>query len=365
MFKTILIILAISILSACGQKSEIKPLFKPVKLSSSHGDGKHAIFSIKMPLSEKSIDPINSGIDPNANLLYRAPILGDFTNLFAQGLFNLGAALGLGKKIYVIPLPLPELDSPYLAGLSVKRIFFSIKDAENKFNVELPKKGWRKRIHQLQNFWNNLRAFIRAGESTANLGFLSELQMNLRSVMVENPSNDIVPFEKEVNPASLKEFNNPTDDKSIVLVRYNKKQSREQLHDNNPGEILLIEAEDPVKVKNHFNKDVKLNAMINEMSIINKTLMIQLKNDELALEDFITTMEESVVAFEKLTIKKLDLCTPSTCIDFVVNNQNLLSILKNGNQLNIETFMNAKKSPEKSFQLKGFVEFEVKLDLPL
>jgi hypothetical protein len=42
-----------------------------------------------------------------------------------------------------------------------------------------------------------------------------------------------------------------------------------------------------------------------------------------------------------------------------------LPLIKQGNRLNIETMIDASRVPPRSFQLKGYIEFEVKLDGPI
>jgi hypothetical protein len=52
-----------------------------------------------------------------------------------------------------------------------------------------------------------------------------------------------------------------------------------------------------------------------------------------------------------------------TYLDVKINDENLLPLLLQGNQLDIETMIDASKILPKSFQLKGFIEFEIKLDV--
>jgi hypothetical protein len=51
-----------------------------------------------------------------------------------------------------------------------------------------------------------------------------------------------------------------------------------------------------------------------------------------------------------------------TCLDMEVPDVDILPMIARGNALKIDAYINANKAPE-SFQLKGFVEFEIKLKL--
>jgi len=76
-------------------------------------------------------------------------------------------------------------------------------------------------------------------------------------------------------------------------------------------------------------------------------------------------LERNETDLATMGITKIDPCNELTCMDVKVNEENLLPLLLKGNKLNIETMVDASRVPPTSFQLKGFIEFEIKLDLPL
>ena len=55
-------------------------------------------------------------------------------------------------------------------------------------------------------------------------------------------------------------------------------------------------------------------------------------------------------------------CSEQTCLDVKVPDVDLLPLIVKGNALKIDAYINANKAPD-SFQLEGFMEFEVKLKL--
>jgi hypothetical protein len=58
----------------------------------------------------------------------------------------------------------------------------------------------------------------------------------------------------------------------------------------------------------------------------------------------------------------MESCTDKICLDFKVADINLVPLLEKSNGIKIDSFIDAGKTPE-SFQLKGFMEFEVKVQV--
>jgi hypothetical protein len=334
------------LLLGCAEKSEITPLFEAIPLRESHGDGEFAVFTVKLPLSDQSIESYNSIIDPNTGVS-RVPLLGDVLRLMGQSVFNLGAELGMGKTYLTIKQPIPDLDSPYIKSISVKRVFFHI-DQKDLLG------GIRQR-----SFLERARSIIRGG-ATLDFSFLRELKIHMRMEKDDKPITSYVPELLEGDRFTL-----TRDENTIEFLSYKRKRRILSLVNGDSGATFIIYSNHPVQVRSFIRRDPELSKIVKEMTIINKTLMIELHKSNFNTEQFFTLLERNESQLERLGIKKIDPCNDRICMDVKVNNQNLLPLLLKGNQLHIQTFIDASKVPPRSFQLKGFIEFEVKLDVPL
>lgn len=349
--------LLLATLLSCGKKSEITPMFEAIPLKDSHGDGKYAVFTVKLPLSDQSLASYDSPIDPSQGVA-RIPLLGDVLRLVTQSSFNLGAQLGLGKQNIIINQPLPDLETPYLNSISIKRVFFHIDQKE----VE------RERTPSV---WERFRDFLRGG-SKVDFNFIKELSITFRAMVLdEAPASlapevltDVDPKRDLLTPAQIE--NLPRALRPVEVLKYARKTRGEVVLNGERGAMFVIYGEKPVRLRSVLKRVPDIDGLVKEMVVINKTLFVELKaNGKEAQEQFNEILDENEVELSDAGIIKVDQCDLDSCMDLKVNNQNMLPLLKSGNQLRIETFINSSKVPAKSFQLKGFIEFEVKLDVPL
>lgn len=357
MKKIICHTLLLATLISCGKKSEITPIFEAIPLKDSHGDGKYAVFTVKLPLSDQSLASYDSPLDPSQGVS-RIPLIGDVLRLVTQSSFNLGAQLGLGKQNIIINQPLPDLETPYLNSISIKRVFFHID--QKKVVVE-----------QAPSMWERFRDFLRGGSKT-DFSFIKELSINFRAVLLDEAPSSLVPeVITDVDPKrdllSAEEIANlPRALRPVEILKYVRKNRDEALLNKDRGAMFVVYGESPVRLRSVLKRVPDIGVLVKEMVVINKTLFVELNaNDKESQEKFNQILDDNEAELSDAGIVKVDACDADTCMDVKVNNQNMLPLLKSGNQLRIETFINSSKVPSKSFQLKGFIEFEVKLDVPL
>lgn len=354
----------------CAPKSEVTPLFEPISLKESHGDGKYAVFTVKLPLSDNSIDTYDSPIDPTTGVS-RIPLLGDMLRFVTQATFNFGAVIGFGKTYLTIKQPLPDLDSPYINSISVKRVFFHIDQKKIDPDVRL-------------NLWDKIRNLIR-GTTKLNFNFIRQMRLNMRVSKEDEPS-DYIPEIIEDTPLTPI-ARGATD--IMEFLRYDRNSRSTVLNEATATNTVVIYSPQPVRLRRFIRQNTTLSAYVKNMEVINKSLFVELKQDfeqdasqridpamyrelfgretpfESKVKEFTAIFEKESEGNAQVEVLKMVPCASSTCMDIKVNNQNLLPLIKQGNRLNIETMIDASRVPPRSFQLKGFIEFEIKLDLPL
>lgn len=368
MFKQASFILLATLLVSCGgsgpagklpgstPRSHVSPLFKPIPLNQSHGDGRYAVFTVKMPLSETSIDSVDSPIDPRSGVS-RVPIFGDVLRLIGQATLNVATLFGAGAQKIIMSQPLPEIDDEIIKHLSIKRVFFQIEQTKN-----LEERGRR-------NLWERFRSLIRGAEKI-DFDFIKELKINMRmaSSSVETtswipdvifPDDNAERFAEEVQIATA----DPV--RPFTLFNYQKKNRKSLMNNSDLGSIFVIYTEHAVAMQRFIRDQEEFKTVVKDVVKVGKSLIIELKGKEVATQKFfhILDMHETIVAgFE---IKKIDECDDDICMDLKIDQTNLLPMLMRGNTLKIDTTMNLAKIPAKSFQLRGYIEFEIKIDSPL
>ena len=354
----------------CAPKSEVTPLFPAISLKESHGDGKYAVFTVKLPLSDNSIDTYDSPIDPTTGVS-RIPLLGDMLRFVTQATFNFGAEIGFGKTYLTIKQPLPDLDSPYINSISVKRVFFHIDQKKIDPDVRLSR-------------WDKIRNLIR-GTTKLNFNFIRQMRLNMR-VSKEGKPTDYIPEIIEDTPLTPI-ARGATD--IIEFLRYDRNSRSTVLNEATATNTVVIYSPQPIKLRRFIRQNPTLSAYVKNMEVINKSLFVELKQDfeqdaseridpvmyeelfgretpfKSKVKEFTALFEKESEGNEQVEVLKIVPCHSSTCMDIKVNNQNLLPLIKQGNRLNIETMIDASRVPPRSFQLKGYIEFEIKLDVPL
>ena len=344
------------ILAGCGQKSEVDPLFKARPYRDLLGDGQHVPLTIKLPLSEQSIESYNSPIDPRA---HRLPILGDAFRLLTQTFYNWGARMGLGKQRITINQPIPDLRSEYVHSIAVKRVVFYIET-----NDEPPPRprGIIERAIQ------SLRGMLR-GNTTVDFSFIRELTVLLR---MDKTSNEPVDFTPRIVTEEIRDDRRRSQRRAseaagsgshVELLKYRHNRRDQVLKNRERGAMFVINTSKPVEVNTFMRRDPELSAMIKEVVIVNRSLIVELNGQEQAAEAFFELMNNYESEMEDSGITKIDACTEDICMDLKVNEQNMMPLLLQGNHLRIETNVDSARVPPRSFQLKGFIEFEVRFDL--
>jgi hypothetical protein len=213
------------------------------------------------------------------------------------------------------------------------------------------------------------RDFLRGG-SRLDFSFINQLNINFRmlqegSITSYTPeiNTDVVPERDLLSPAQIMAL--PEDMRPLEILNYQKRKRNESIRSKDFGPMLVVYGDFPVKVRSILRRDPEINELIKEIVVVNKSLFIELKEKELVREKFYELLERNESQLTNAGISKIEPCSDDVCMDVKVNNQNMLPMLLKGDRLRKETYIDSSKVPPKSFQLKGFIEFEVKLDVPL
>ena len=349
MVKYFLLLMALAFfLSSCGQKSIIKNDVKSQTTAEAYGDGEYVIRPLFMPLSDQAIAPFDSPVEKVDF------IAGGFARMF----MNLGAGMGMGRAHLTLTQPIPEIPTDIIKGAKIKRLFFYIE----------PKPG--------KDRWSTLwRKFFR-GQGDITFGFLDKMAMKISSVHQDKfeswyPSfeynglkkRDFTPLQVLFEEERLYDEDPNLDTlDSLVVLKYDQSNKAKYLRNKNNGLIYIIHTKSPGQTKRYLMKHPQFRGYFKNIHMLNETILVELKKDPVVEEGFRVILSQNAVLMDQFKIELIEACTENTCLDLQVPNVDLLPLLTKGNALKIDAYMNATKAPD-SFQLKGFVEFEVKLKL--
>ena len=324
----LLVLLAFA--GACGKKDTIKTHVQAEML----GDGQGVQQSLILPLSDQTVasyDGSLKGVPPI------------FKGLVGT-VMNLGASLGAGKQRLTIIQPVPEIPSK-ISEIKIKRIFFLIESPENKevdfdFLRSLAVKVSPARLERKIDTW----------EPIIESGSIEEKD---KTVWTEVKDWAVAKIKKD----TLAKWD--TNSSGLMLLKYQNKDKENSVVQDT-GKMYVVDTNDPHWTKQYFEN--QYSDVIKRTVILNQTLLVEVNSNAIDLAIFKDRLRSDPTQFNRVH-KQAQVCE-GNCLDLQVLDYNLISLLQHGNALRIDAYIDPKKAP-KSFQLKGFVEFDVKLKAKL
>lgn len=332
---------------ACKETSKIDVRTPPVRLAETYGDGKYITSPLVFPITDSAL----AYTTPIPGL---GPIIGGVVK-FVGNVF--ASSTNMGKLQMNYTQAIPEIPDA-LHSLKLKRLFFYMK----------PPKTQRR--------WPWIDEVI-LGRGSVTFDFLRLLAIRLNTVKLKNPdsytsvfvmkdynkedSRDIMEvFEKNYRP----EIVDTDTAREINLIRYKEKEKDKDTVADRYGDIYIMETVMPLDTAKLLERHPKMKGMTERILLLDNSILVELKNDPVIAESFRLNLQDLSEDLDKLKVTYIDTCTPNSCIQFTVPDVNLVPILKKGNAIKLDGVLHADKVPE-TFSLKGFVEFEAKIDSPI
>lgn len=320
-----LLVAGLLLAASCGQKSTIKTHTEVNTL----GDGTHVTLPIVVPLSEKSISSFRSSIS-DMNPLFRG---------FVGAIMNLGATMGAGKTRLTLIQPIPEIPDEYLSSIKVKRIFFFIEAGKKKENFEFLRRVAVKisstETARLTDSWEPV-----IETDNLNEGELS----SFRSLFKKERDEHAAEWEKN--------------SEGLLLLKYNQEEKKASLQSESVGKVYIIATDKPHMTRKYLEENHA--RYLKRLHTLSKSILVEIKKDPIMEEMFKTKLSQDSIKMEELGIGDINPCHDKVCLDLKVPDVNLVPMLMKGNAIKVDAYIDPKNAP-KDFQLKGFLEFEIKI----
>lgn len=340
MNKVLILLILMLVAASCGKVDRIDTDVEINKL----GDGEHFTQNIVVPLSEKQISGFTSpigGFDP----LVRG---------FMGTMMGLGASIGAGKTRLTLIQPIPEIPDGYLSSVKIKRIFFYIEAEEevdhSLFNI------FRKKKKENFDFLRSLAVRMSATEMSEGDHATWEPQVVTGDIPAEEMGFFRSLFKKKNSEEAQAKWEKSGE--GHMMLKYHQDKSDESLQGNSVGAMRIIKTNKPGLTRKYLEEQYK--QYVKRVHTLNTSILVELVNNKVAAAKFEQKLSSDALKIEELEIGTIAPCTNEFCLDFKVKDVNLVPIMKKGNGIKIDAYIDPKDVP-KSFQLKGFLEFEVKI----
>lgn len=377
-------------LISCAQESKITPIAKAKKLG-----GENLTLNLKYPLFNDNEDMKDFGKwDWHEG---EKGFLKNFGDIFVK--YPLGN-LAIQFKIldymrYSIDIELPDLDFKEIKSIKIKKVFFTLLPCADTIDEDC----------------EDIR------EEDANFGFLENFAINISPILPGADISDLYDLDTKIrkkdfnkvfsqkidNKKLLQGFNLPKNFnkkelvKGINLVRFENQSStfwdkffknsgvRKKFHDQKRF-YQFHSTPNYMKIKRFLEDNAEFKDVVKDITLMGDTVLVELEKNELDKDHERVAMqffnglrktkfhETGFYTFENNLPKMPSPCSLRNCVMLDVNNDklvndvndmNLMHLFRISNRLKLDNFFGIRKVPGSDFRYKGFLEIEVKLDLPL
>ncbi len=403
MRKNISLILLFLICFSCTEKTSIDSLAKAESLSERFeslglAKGKEITVPIKISLTQNTIqrydvddilDEVSSAISltggedknisPGISADVAVPVSekGFFAQLKEDILFkvaNLGLSFGVQSrwKVSINYDEFPEIDPKIIKSARVKKLFLAVEPCLiTDKECEVARRTKPSTILLLDKFFLNISAL----QKPEDLDFLDQDAMmalskkefkrsmkkawgpQLRSfenpILRPNQSEDDLYY--DLNIAKL--------DNDVNRAKYSELRKSGEIRDNGKTFIARIDKHQLVKTKKFFSREA-FKKSVRDITFLGNSMVVELHTKR-SRALFFKTIQEQNEDLRSVGVYDIEGCTILTCAEVKVNPINLVPMLQKSTNIKFDTFISVNKLDKNDFRYGGFLELEVKLELPL
>lgn len=294
---------------------------------------------------------------------------------FKLKLYNLGLRLGVQNRYRFSTNydGFPEIDTDYIKSVKIKKLFFAIEPCDP----------------------NDSTCKVADENSPSTLFFLEKFFLNISTI--QNPEDLAfldIPQPESLSSESFKEYVNkawgkqPTDFMDYVsketgevknevfydlnVAKLDNKENRKRLRelnqrrnvrDSGKNFIARIDSESILETKSFFKRKA-FKSSVKDLTFLGKSLFIELHSEK-QRDLFFKTITEQEESIRDIGVYEIEGCTLLTCTDVKVNPINLVPMLKKSTNIKFDTYFSVNNLDPNDFRYSGYLEIEVKLELPL
>jgi hypothetical protein len=374
-------------------KSEVDPLFEAKTIAQKYGDGKYITKRIKIPLTANTIKSYDlseilddSSLDDEETGFFRRTL-----NRIKLSLYRAGIMIGLKNRIkYSTEFSLKGYPLSMVKSLKVKSVFFTLEDCPED-NKECITKNEKNPItfEFLDTFFLNASVLK---ESDDRKFMIEEKAIDKKGdfVLDDKGRNVMIrPYafadltRGEFRKVSEDAFNHNQKEFDVGLVadeqfydiplakvKINKKdfKDNDDSRDYRGNTTIIIKSNQKKEnsitlIKQELEKN-KVKTLIKDISLVGENLYVEL-NEKVEQKRFFEKLNLNESESKKIGIKSIDKCTKYKCIDLSTDDRDLAPMLLKEEMLRFDTYISIKNLEFNDFLYNGYVELELKLDLPL
>jgi hypothetical protein len=266
------------------------------------------------------------------------------------GFLNIGMNLIKKNKVKISSeFDFSFIDTEVIKGVRVKNVFFNIKGCD-----EIMVETCQSRVE----------------DKDLSLSFLKEMFINFSPLQVPE-LGDKVDFDttvKNYNKSSRIAFNPFLNSEQIsgnslfqnfTLANYRYKEAKEE----SVNDIIIIKAEtDHIWDIKQLLKSDKYKDQVKQVNLIGNNIYVKLQ-DKLLMDFFMSRIKEELV-FTNKRITSIVKCTKKQCMNFNVNQSNLITLIEESPIIKVDTFLGLNSLTKTDFEYQGLLEIEIKIDMP-
>lgn len=406
MTKILLIVLCGIFIISCKETSDIKPLARAKTISEKFDaqvskGSKEITIPIKISLTQNLLprydlqdilgeetEETEEGLEnkddqslPQEQKSFLKRFTSKLKSAIKYRLYNLGLSVGIQNtyKISFAYGDFPEIDSKYIKSLKMKKLFFAIEPCDiEDVECHIQREDKPSSLLFLKKFFLNISAL----QTSEDLAFLSdnydeaviyplkkeEFNEAVSKALGKQPTdfNDLEhrdPVSGKIDGGIFYDLNVAMLDGKKISNELNQLKKNKHKRDDGKVFIARVESGRVIEAKNFFTKPAFKN-IVKDITILKRSLFIELYSPELR-GSFFRTVNSQSINMRDVGVYDIEGCTLETCAEVKVNPINLVPMLEKSNKIKFDTYISVNELDANDFRYSGFLELEIKLELPL
>lgn len=269
------------------------------------------------------------------------------------GFMNIGMNLIKKNKVKISSeFDFSFIDTNFIKEVRIKNVFFNIKGCDKNNGVNI--------LETCQS---------RVEDEDLSLGFLKEMFINFSPLQVSQLGDkiDIDTTVSNYKKSSKIAFHPFLDSEQLsgssllqnfTLANFRfKDENKAQVND-----VVIIKAEtDHTWNLKQILKSEKYKKQVKQVNLIGNNIYIKL-HDVQFMDFFISRIKEELL-FTNKKITSIIKCTAKQCMNFNVNQSNLIPIIEESPIIKVDTFLGLNRITKTDFEYQGLLEIEIKFDM--
>jgi len=356
LLATVFLAISCNVKEHFSESSKITPIAEAKTFADKLGDGEYITKTIYMPMTSASIHHYDYDAIIDREDVRNQTGLSSLMEGLKVGFLNLGMSLISKNKVKIsTEFDFGFIDTEIIKEVKIKNVFFNIKGCNEKLETCQARRDEKDlSVDFLKEIFINFSAIDRPV-----LG--DEIDINMD---VENFSHHSkMAFRPNlINAETLsKNLGGYGLVKDFTIAKYKYSQRDKDYNDSSDVIILRAEQDYLFDIK-HLLKSQEYQDEVELVELIGDNIYVKLHDASKANKMLFKLRKDTF--FTDGRILSIINCDKKKCINFDVNESNLIPMIDKSSRVQVDTYLSLNRITKTDFEYQGLIELEIKVYMP-